>query len=136
MIKVIIADDHIPTLRAILAYLKNYPDIVVVGEATNGRQVINLIEKHAPDVIILDILMPEMDGITATQKIRQVGYQMPILLLSGEDRQAEVKAINARPYGYIFKEDAGEFLVEAIHRAYEGKDDLNSPGVKNIIKDR
>jgi DNA-binding NarL/FixJ family response regulator len=135
MIKVVIADDSLSIRRGVRAMLEHTPGFTIVGEACNGQEAIDLIEKLSPDVLILDLTMPVMDGITALITLRQRGSNVPILILSAHDDWFSVlECLNNGAHGYILKEEAPEFLPEAIQLAAQGKDGLNSPKVQNRYK--
>ncbi|BAK15104.1 response regulator containing a CheY-like receiver domain and an HTH DNA-binding domain [Solibacillus silvestris StLB046] len=73
MIRVLIADDHHVVRRGLLFFLKTQKDIEVVGEAKNGLEAVELVEQLSPDIVLMDLVMPEMDGIQATKKIKRIG---------------------------------------------------------------
>ncbi len=135
MIKVVIADDSLSIRKGVRLILEHTPGFSVVGEASDGQEAIDLIEKLFPDVLILDISMPVMDGITAMIALRQRGSKVPILILSAHDDWYSVlECLNNGAQGYILKEEAPEFLPGAIQLAAQGKYGLNSPKVQKKYK--
>ena len=136
-IKVLIADDH-PFLRAgICNLLSKSPHIVIVGEASNGIEAIELMEKLHPDVLLLDVQMPVMDGIQVLEELNQKGNKTPILMLSAFDNQDFVnETISRGAWGYYLKEDAPNVIIEAIHQAAIGMGKGVSPVTtrKGIVK--
>ncbi len=134
MIKVVIADDSLSIRKGVRIMLEHTQGFSVIGEASDGQEAIELIEKLSPDVLILDIAMPVMDGITAMITLRQRGCQIPILILSASDDCLNVtESLNNGAQGYILKEEAPELLVGAIQHAAQGEDRLNSLRVQKIL---
>jgi NarL family two-component system response regulator LiaR len=121
MIKVFITDDHSIVRKGLKAVLETIPDIEVVGEAENGREAVTGVEKSHPDVVLMDLVMPEMDGIEAIQKIKEKQADINILVLTtfaGEDKI--FPAIKAGALGSHLKESGPEELVAAIRQVYIG----------------
>ncbi len=122
MIKIIVADDHQMFLDGIKALLKNEKDIKVTGEALNGAEVLALLSKERADIVLLDVNMPEMDGIEATKQIRAKYPGVKILMLTMYNKHEFIFGlVNAGASGYILKNTGKKELVEAIHAVYEGK---------------
>jgi DNA-binding NarL/FixJ family response regulator len=135
LIKVVIADDSLTIRRGVRGLLERAPGISVIGEACNGQEAIELTEKLLPHVLILDIEMPVMDGITAIINLRQKGCKVPILILSASDNLCMVmECLESGAHGYILKDEAPEFLPGAVQRAAQGKDGLNSPRITKKYK--
>ncbi|MCB0552717.1 MAG: response regulator transcription factor [Phaeodactylibacter sp.] len=121
MIRVILADDHQITTDGIQAFLEKEPEITVVGAASNGEGVLELLKKEAVDVAILDIEMPGMDGLEATRAIRQRYPAVKVLMLSMYKTKAFVKgAFEIGANGYVLKDRSKEALVSAIHTVFRG----------------
>lgn len=127
MIRVIVADDHDLVRQGVCALLENAPDIEVVGEAENGRQAIELAQRLRPDVIVMDISMPEMDGIRATERIVQLNLPAQIVMLSMYANIDLVEqAIRKGAIGYLLKRSTTAELVKAVQAAHQGKPFLSS----------
>lgn len=120
-VRVIIADDH-PLIRlGVRKLLEASPEICVVAEASDGKEAVEFVHEYHPDVLILDLQMPIMDGIQAMECLRQSGSKVRILILSAfsdEQYYTEVLALGA--WGYYLKEDAPTMIVEAVRQAARG----------------
>lgn len=122
LIRVLIADDHHVVRQGLAAMLVARNQMQVVGEARNGREAVELARTLAPDVIVMDMLMPEMDGPEAIALIRQENPDARILVLASFGESARVAAaVRAGAMGYMLKDSEPEALVEAIRSVNEGK---------------
>lgn len=130
MIRLLIADDHVVMRQALCETLKSKENFQVIGQAANGEQLIELLKNGRPDLIIMDLAMPKVDGIAALHKIRQeMKDQVPVLILSADEAESKVKAaLKAGATGYIPKNAAIEELEFAIESILEGKTYL-SPAI-------
>ena len=114
-IKVLIADDHAVVRDGLQALLARAEDFQVVGIAGNGRDVIEQAQRTHPDVVVMDIGMPELDGVEATRHLREKCPESGVLILSMHlSSEHVVRALQAGARGYVVKESAGEEVVEAI----------------------
>jgi len=121
-IRVFLCDDHTLFRQGIRKLLELEPDITIVGEASNGREMLDVLEKAKPDVILVDIGMPEMDGVTATYKIKKILPETNIIMLTVyEDGPHIFEAIKAGAMGYLLKDASFDELIEAIRRVYKGE---------------
>lgn len=121
-IKTIIADDHSLFIEGIRALIKNVDSIELVGEAENGRMVLELMEKHPVDVVLMDINMPDMNGIEATKKIHEKYPKTKVLALTMfEDGLYVGEMMRAGATGFVLKNAKKEELVEAITRVFHGE---------------
>ncbi|GAA3410815.1 response regulator transcription factor [Streptosporangium vulgare] len=136
-IRVLIADDQ-PLIRSGLhAVFDGVPDIVVVGEARHGVQAVQSVKTLRPDVVLMDINMPRMDGITATREICKLGADYPakVVILTIYDQDEHVfEALRSGASGFILKHTPTERLVDAVREAAEG-DALLSPSVTRKLID-
>jgi two-component system, NarL family, response regulator NreC len=120
-IRLLMADDHEIFRDGFRLMLTKYPDIVLAGEAENGRELLELTQKLQPDVIITDIKMPIMDGIEATQKITERFPDIGIIGLSMFDEDDQiVDMLEAGAKGYLIKNAGKEQITEAIRTVYQG----------------
>lgn len=134
-IRVILVDDHTIVLEGLKHLLSRHPEIEVVAEAVNGKLAVQLANELKPDVVVMDISMPEMNGIEATKAIAALGINVPVLTLSmHSERRFVIEALNAGAKGYILKECAFEELVGAIRSVVAGQTYL-SPGITGVIVD-
>lgn len=121
-IRVLIVDDH-PTLRrGLKSLLSAYPDVQVVGEAAEGADALRLAEIHQPDVILLDILMPGLDGVEVVSRLCHAAPERKVIILTAyENQEYVIGALRAGAYAYLLKSTADEMLVEAIRSVHQGK---------------
>ncbi|MBM7608724.1 DNA-binding NarL/FixJ family response regulator [Lysinibacillus composti] len=122
MIRVLIADDHHVVRRGLLFFLKTQKDIEVVGEAKNGVEAVLLVENLQPDIVLMDLVMPEMDGIQATKKIKAKWPNVAVLMLTSfSDKDHVLPAIEAGAAGYQLKDIEPDDLVNSIRRIMNGE---------------
>lgn len=132
-IRVVLADDHPIVRQGLAAMLRSVDDIDIVGEAANGRDAIRAAVDLAPDVVILDIHMPELDGVGAAREIRDVAPQVGILMLTMLDDDESVHAaLQAGAAGYVLKGDPQQKIVRAIQAVAAG-DSFLTAGVSRHI---
>ena len=118
-IKLVIADDHEIFRDGFKLMLSKFPEIMLVGEAGNGRELLELIEKENPDVILTDIKMPVMDGIEATKKITELYPDKGIIGLSMyDDDELIIEMLEAGAKGYLIKNAGKDQIIEAIKTVY------------------
>ncbi|MBU2604106.1 MAG: response regulator transcription factor [Actinobacteria bacterium] len=114
-IEVILADDHVLFRQGLARLLDLEPDIVVMAQASTGREVLERLKVQLPDLVIMDITMPDMDGVEATAQVTALYPQVKVLVLSAhEDRDALFAAIDAGAAGYLIKDTEPEELARAI----------------------
>ncbi|HZD23412.1 MAG TPA: response regulator transcription factor [Acidimicrobiia bacterium] len=132
-IRLIIADDHPVVREGIRAVLEAEPDVEVVAEAANGQEVLDLAASTQPDLVLMDLQMPEMDGVAATRRIRRDHDRVNVLILTTYDTDADIsRAVEAGATGYLLKDASREELMEAIHIASRGQSVL-SPKVASRV---
>jgi DNA-binding NarL/FixJ family response regulator len=121
MIKVLLADDHSIVRAGLRRIVEESGDMEVIAEAADGREAIQLAHKQLPDVAVVDISMPGLDGLEVITQLRNYYPKLPILILTmHEEGQYVVRAIEAGAMGYITKQSAPEQLVKAIHKVHSG----------------
>ncbi len=126
MIKVLIADDHHVVRRGLLFFLKTQKDIEVVGEAKNGAEAVELVAQLQPDIVLMDLVMPEMDGIQATKRIKANWPHMHVLMLTSfSDKDHVLPAMEAGASGYQLKDIEPDDLVDAIRKIMRGEHTLH-----------
>jgi NarL family two-component system response regulator LiaR len=120
-IKIIIADDHPMMREALMTALEDELGIQVVGEANNGIEALQLADELAPDVILMDLLMPGMDGLEAIAKLQESHPQIKIMVVSSlEDKEKILAAVQAGALGYFPKTAPRSYLLEAINKVADG----------------
>jgi DNA-binding NarL/FixJ family response regulator len=120
-IHVILADDHTLVRAGIRALLEKLPDVQVTGEAGDGREVLNLIKAHPPDVVLLDIAMPGLNGLEAAERMARDFPAVRIIILSMHNHEEYVlRALKAGVAGYLLKKAATVELETALHRVMRG----------------
>jgi two-component system, NarL family, nitrate/nitrite response regulator NarL len=121
-IRIIIADDHRVFIDGMIALLKEFPEMKVIAEAENGQQLVELVEKHQPDLVLTDIQMPVKDGIEATKEIRKRFPEMKIIALSMMNESIYIKKmLEAGASGYILKTVNKEELISSIRKVATGE---------------
>jgi len=127
MIKVLIADDHAIVRRGLRQILEEIPDIEIVDEAGGGREALEKILKQHYDVVVLDISMPDGNGLEILLRIRAEKPELPVLILSiHPEEQYAVRAFRDGASGYLTKESAPDELIEAIRRISQGRKYVSS----------
>ncbi len=121
IIRVVLADDHAVVRAGVKAVLSSAKDIQVIGEGSNGREAINLVERLKPDVLVMDLSMGEMDGISAAKEIVEKNIPTKILILTMHAEEAYlVKVLEAGASGYLVKSAADRELVDAVRAVAHG----------------
>ncbi len=121
MVRIVIADDH-PLIRMGMCKLfEGLADIQIVGEACNGQEAIELVDKFLPDVLILDLQMPVMDGTQVLDQLQQQGSSVRILIVSAfSDNSYTTEVLQQGAWGYYLKEEAPAMIVDAVRQAVRG----------------
>jgi DNA-binding NarL/FixJ family response regulator len=120
-IRVLIADDHVTVREGLAAMIGRQPDMVVVGEAADGREAVDLWRKHHPNVALLDLRMPTLDGVGAIEEIRRQDASARVIVLTTFDTDADLSnAIKAGAKGYLLKDAQREELLEAVRKVHGG----------------
>lgn len=122
MIRVLLADDHALMRRGIRDLLEGDKEIEVVGEAADGREATQLTQKLKPDVLIMDLTMPELNGLDAIRHIRKDCPEVELLVFSMHDSEELIREVfSAGARGYVLKSDAALYLIDAVRSLAEGK---------------
>jgi two-component system NarL family response regulator len=121
-IRVLVADDHVTVLEGLGAMIGRQPDMMVVAEAANGREAVDLWQKHQPQVALLDLRMPVLDGVGAIEEIRRLDPAARVIVLTTFDTDNEIyRAVKAGAKGYLLKDARREDLLEYIRRVNAGE---------------
>ncbi len=134
MLRILIADDHQIVRRGLRMTIEAEKDMQVVADAENGSQVLSLIKKHKPDVVLMDMQMPKMDGVEALKQLRVEFPALPVLILTTFSDDAHVySALRAGASGFLLKEMNGDDLVSAIRGAAQGQPQLHPDIARRLM---
>lgn len=134
-IKVVLADDHAVVRSGIRQFLEASGEILVIGEADDGEKAITLIEKHSPDVVVLDIQMPKATGIEVTRQLRKNEAKVGILILTAYDDDPYINAVlRAGANGFVLKTASPEEIIKAVKDVFEGKSVLDPTIAHRVLK--
>lgn len=132
-IKVLLVDDHLVVLRGLDYFLQTKPHIEIVGQAKDGKEALQKVRALKPDVVLMDVKMPKMDGIEATRRIMSAHPHVKVIILTSfSDQDAVIPAIKAGAIGYQLKDVDPDVLVETIEAAMKGNRILH-PQVTNQL---
>jgi DNA-binding NarL/FixJ family response regulator len=121
-IRILIADDHSVVREGLVSLIRRKSDMAVVAEASNGREAVDLWKKHRPHVTLLDLRMPELDGVGAIKEIRELDDNAQIVVLTTFDGDEDIyRAIKAGAKAYLLKDTARDALVETVRRVHAGE---------------
>ena len=137
MIRVVIADDHGVVRAGLAQLLATFPDVELVGSAANGEEAVSLSAGRDPDVVLMDLEMPVLDGIEATRRIRaaQPGVAV-VVLTSFSDRERILSALDAGAAGYLLKDAEPEAIARALEAAARGEAPLDPKAARALLSAR
>src|SRR5918997_2595271 len=134
-VRVLIADDHGLVRDGYKLMLEREEDLEVVGEATNGREALELCRELRPELVLMDVRMPEMDGLEATRAIKGELPSTSVLMVTmHENPDYLLEALSAGAAGYVLKGASGDRLVNAIHRTLKGESPLNQELAAQLLR--
>ena len=134
-IRVMVVDDHTMVRRGLATFLQVFDDLELVGEAANGAAALQRCADVLPDVILMDMVMPDMDGVTATGIIRQRFPTVQVLALTSFKEERLVQnALEAGAIGYLLKDVSAEKLAQAIRAAYAGRSTLSPEATQVLVQ--
>lgn len=121
-ITVLLVDDHAMVRMGLRAFISTLDDLVVVGEAATGEEAVALAQQHAPDVVVMDLMLPGMDGVQATQRVKKASPRTQVIVLTSYHEDEHIfPAIRAGALSYVLKDIDPDDLAEAIRRAHAGE---------------
>lgn len=133
-IRVLIVDDHKVVRKGLMAFLLSYDDLELIGEARSGEDALLFCANQLPDVILMDLVMPGMDGASTTKRIRQLYPQVQIITLTSFPEESLVEdALQAGAISYLLKNVEAEELAQAIRDAYQGRSTLAPEAAQALI---
>lgn len=134
-IRVLIVDDHSMVRKGLLTFLKNQPDLEVVGEARDGQEAADVCARLQPDVILMDLVMPVLGGVAATRLIRQRCPEAQVIALTSfQEKELVQDALQAGAIGYLLKNVSGDELAEAIRHAHAGRPTLAPEALQALVQ--
>lgn len=134
-IRLLIADDHHVVRRGLVFFLKTQKNIEIIGEASNGQEAISMAEAYSPDVILMDLDMPVMNGIEATKNIKDKQLPCKIMILTSfSDQDHVIPAIEAGASGYQLKDVQPDVLVQAIEKLVKGENEIHPKATAQLLK--
>ena len=134
-ITVMIVDDHEMVRKGAKGYLEAQPEIAVVAEASSGTEAVDLAREYVPDVVLMDLVMPGMDGVEATRKVKDISPRTQIIILTSfHEDQHIFPALQAGAISYLLKDVKAAELVEAIRSASKGEATLHPRVASRLIK--
>jgi DNA-binding NarL/FixJ family response regulator len=133
-IRVVLVDDHIVLLEGMSRIIEIEEDIQIVGQATNGLEAVSVVEKSKPDVVLMDINMPEMDGLQATQRIKEISPQTEVVILTMFDKEEFLFwVIKAGASGYLLKDSPSHEVIRAIRIVSRGESMLHPSMTRKLL---
>ena len=134
-ITILLVDDHEVVRRGVRTYLETLPEYKVVGEASSGEEAISMVVDHIPDVVLLDLIMPGMDGVETTRQIKKISPRTQVVVLTSFHDDAHVfPALKAGAIAYILKDLRMERLAEVILKAYHGEVSLHPRVAARVLQ--
>ena len=134
-IRVMLVDDHTMVRRGLATFLKAFDDLELAGEAESGAAAIQLCGEILPDVVLMDMVMPDMDGATATRAIRQQYPQVQVIALTSfKERELIKNALEAGAIAYLLKDVSADDLVRAIRAAHAGRATLSPEAAQALVE--
>ena len=133
-IRVVLVDDHTMVRRGLATFLKVFDDLELAGEAASGEAAIQLCAQVLPDVVLMDMVMPDMDGVTATRAIRQQFPEVQVIALTSfKDKGLVQDALQAGAIGYLLKDVSADELAQAIRAAHAGRATLSPEAAQALV---
>jgi DNA-binding NarL/FixJ family response regulator len=133
--RLVLADDHHLLRRGFRSLLGGEPRLEVVGEASTGLEAIEICQRLVPDLVLMDVRMPEMDGITATRRIKREQPGVSVLMVTmHENPDYLLEALDAGAAGYVLKDAPADRLINAVHRTLDGESPLNQELATRLLR--
>lgn len=137
MIRLLIADDHAVVRTGLTQLLSAVEDVELVGSASNGEEAVSLCAEFEPDVVLMDLEMPALDGIEATRRIKEAQPEVAVVILTSfSDRERILRALDAGAVGYLLKDAEPDELTRAVHAAAQGDAPLDPRAGRALLSAR
>ena len=134
-VKLVIVDDHRVVRSGVKALIETEPGLEVIGEAGDGREAVTKVKAQQPDVVLMDLVMPEMDGVEATKELTKLSPAPEILILTSfSEEERIIQAIKAGASGYLIKDASPDELVQAIEDVYHGESTLDPKVAGTVLR--
>src|SRR5687768_9924584 len=134
-ISILIVDDHEVVRNGIRSYLETVKEFQVVGEAASGEVAVKMVSEHIPDIVLLDLIMPGMDGVETTRQIKQISPRTQVVVLTSYHEDVHIfPALKAGAISYILKDMKMEKLVDVLHRAVQGEVTLHPRVAARVLQ--
>ncbi len=134
-ITIILADDHEVVRKGVRSYLETIPSLSVVGEASSGEETVEMVREHIPDVVLLDLIMPGMEGVDTIRSIKNISPRTQVVVLTSYHEDAHIfPALKAGAISYILKDIRMDKLVDAIKRALQGEVTLHPLVAARVLR--
>jgi NarL family two-component system response regulator LiaR len=134
-ISILIVDDHEVVRKGIRSYLDTLPEYRVIGEASTGEEAIGIVEEFIPEVVLMDLIMPGMDGVETTRRIKKISPRTQVVVLTSYHEDSQIfPALKAGATSYILKDMKMEKLVESLKRAVAGEVTLHPLVAKRVLQ--
>ncbi len=135
-ISVLLVDDHAVVRQGLWAFFGTQPDLIVVGEAASGEEAVALAAEHIPDVVLMDLVMPGMDGVEATRRIKRITPRTQVIVLTSYHEDEHIfPALRAGALSYLLKDTTMDDLASAVRRAARGEASLHPQVASRVIRD-
>jgi NarL family two-component system response regulator LiaR len=134
-ISIILVDDHEVVRRGVRTYLNTIPEFDVIGECSSGEEAIHMVAEHIPDIVLMDLIMPGMDGIETTRQIKKISPRTQVVVLTSYHEDAHIfPALKAGAISYILKDMKMDKLVEALNKAVQGEVTLHPRVAARVLQ--
>jgi NarL family two-component system response regulator LiaR len=134
-ISILIVDDHEVVRNGLRGYIETLPEFQVVGEAASGEEALVLVSEHIPDIVLLDLILPGMDGVETTRHVKQISPRTQVVVLTSYHEDAHIfPALKAGAISYILKDMKMDKLAEVLHRAVQGEVTLHPRVAARVLQ--
>lgn len=134
-ISIILVDDHEVVRRGVRTYLNTIPEFDVIGECSSGEEAVQMVAEHIPDIVLMDLIMPGMDGIETTRQIKKISPRTQVVVLTSYHEDAHIfPALKAGAISYILKDMKMDKLVDALNKAVQGEVTLHPRVAARVLQ--